>query len=271
MRHPGTPPQHSQIARLSFRFYAQLNDFLPAERRGATFAHAVSGPASVKDAIEALGVPHPEVDLILVNSEPAGFGHIVRDGDWISVYPTFGSLDVPASARVGTSPPDPVRFVADVHLGKLARSLRLAGFDVAVIDDDAKLAQASASGGRVALTRDVGLLKRAIIRWGHWLRSTDPRVQFVEVLQRFALGERVAPFTRCLQCNTELVRALRGEVIEDIPARVAERNDDFRRCAGCGRVYWRGSHYERLREYLSAAVEQARGTRRVELPPSSYR
>ena len=180
-----------------FRFYGPLNDFLPWQFRHNRFMHPLRGPASVKDAIEALGVPHPEVDVIVVNGQAADFSYRMQDGDDVAVYPAFHSVDITGLRRVGTDPPQPVRFVLDIHLRKLAALLRLAGFDARLLADDAEVAKVSAREGRVALTRDVGLLKRSIIEHGYWVRQTNPELQFVEVLQRFDLANRMDPFVRC--------------------------------------------------------------------------
>ena len=247
----------SLMIALCFRFYAQLNDFLPAVRRHRRFKYGLASPASVKDVIESLGVPHPEVDVIVVNGTPVDFTYRVRDGDEVSVYPTFTAIDLSGLGRVGVTPVDPVRFVVDVHLGKLASLLRLAGFDAIVMDDDEEAAHRAARDGRVLLTRDVGLLKRAVVAVGYWVRSTNPGEQLAEVLDRYDLLERTDPFTRCIRCNTTLIAADAAEVASRILPRTREAFDDFRECPGCGRVYWRGSHYEQLVAVLERARTRA--------------
>lgn len=239
-----------------FRFYGQLNDFLPASWRYSRFARPLHAPASVKDVIESLGVPHPEVDVITVNGEAADFTYRVRAGDHIAVYPVFRKMDIDGLRRVGTDPPRPVRFALDVHLRKLASLLRLAGFDAVLLTEDAEVAEVSAGEGRVALTRDVGLLKRSIIQHGRWIRHTDPERQFVEVLERFDLLDEMRPFTRCMECNTPLVAVAAASVADRLPAETSEAFADFRRCPGCERVYWQGSHYVRLVQLLERARHQ---------------
>jgi uncharacterized protein len=236
-----------------FRFYGQLNDFLPWPFRHGRFTHSLRGPASVKDVIEALGVPHPEVDVIVVNGLPADFTHRMRDDDEVAVYPVFHSVEISGLDRVGVDPPQPVRFVLDVHLRKLASLRRRAGFDALLLIDDAEVAHASAADGRVALTRDVGLLKRSIIQHGYWIRQTNPELQFVEVLQRFDLADRMDPFVRCMECNTLLVPVDVDVVAERLPPGTRECFSQFHRCPGCDRVYWQGSHYERLVRLLEDA------------------
>jgi uncharacterized protein len=249
------------LAELSFRFYGQLNDFLPPPQRGRRFTHRLRAPASVKDVIEALGVPHPEVDVILVDGESVDFTHRLQGGEEVVVYPVFRTMDIGPVGRTGSDPPSPVRFVLDVHLRKLAALLRLAGFDATLLDDDAEVAHAAADEGRVALTRDVGLLKRSVVRHGHWVRHTDPELQLAEILERFDLAGRIAPFLRCTRCNTLLVAVDAGAVADRLPPRTRECFHHFHECPGCGRVYWRGSHYDRLVRLL----ERARST-----PPPAF-
>jgi uncharacterized protein with PIN domain len=239
--------------KVSFRFYAQLNDFLAPARRGERFAHVLQNVTSVKDAIEALGVPHPEVDLILINGVAEDFATHLHDGDDVSVYPSFRSLDVAGLRRAGPNPPDPVRFALDDHLGKLVSLLRLAGFDAVTVREDVDLANTAARENRVALTRDVALLKRSVVRHGYWVRQTNPQRQLAEILERFGLIDRMDPFTRCLRCNTALVRADADAVADRLLPRIRLGFREFRRCPGCERIYWRGSHYEPLRRVLERA------------------
>jgi uncharacterized protein with PIN domain len=242
---------------VTVRFYGALNDFLPRARRGVRFAHHLRAPASVKDTIEAIGVPHPEVDLILLNGDPVDFSALVSGDDDLSVYPRFVGIELDAVTHVGEMPADATRFALDVHLSKLASWLRLAGFDVVVIADDAELAKSGGEDARIVLTRDVALLKRGIVRYGAWIRSTDPEWQLAEVLQRFDLAPAVSPFTRCMQCNSPLVTADAAAVSDRLPPRTRERFSNFRECSGCGRVYWQGSHYPRLCAALELAVSRA--------------
>jgi uncharacterized protein len=233
------------MTHVTFRFYGPLNDFLPVPRRHQRLTHSIPGAASVKDAIEALGIPHPEVDVLLVNGQPRDFTYRLADGDDVSVYPARSS-EVGSVPRIGVDPPEPIRFVLDVHLRKLASLLRLTGFDAKVSEEDADVANASAQEERVALTRDVGLLKRSIVRYGYWVRHTDPELQLVEVLRRFGLADRTEPFTRCLRCNTRLAAADAARVADRLLPGTRSCFQEFRECPGCGRIYWQGSHYSRL-------------------------
>lgn len=250
----GSRAASGAMIRVGFRFYGVLNDFLPRHRHQRRFIWATAATTSVKDAIEALGVPHPEVDVIVVNGTPEVFAYRLRDGDNVSVYPLFRSIDVAGIRRVGGVPPRPIRFVVDAHLSKLASLLRLCGFDALVVAGGAEVAELATRDGRVALTRDVAVLKRGGIRHGYFVRRTDPEGQLVEILERFDLIEGMEPFTRCLRCNTAVVVADLEAVADRLPPRTRAIVRQVHHCPGCGRLYWHGSHYSRL----AALVERAR-------------
>jgi len=249
--------QKPQIAR--FRFYAELNDFLPPPRRQRSFAHSFELSGSVKDMIESLGVPHPEVDLILANGQSVDFSYLVKDGDRISVYPVFETLDITPLVRLRPHPLRETRFVLDVHLGRLASYLRMLGFDTLYRNDydDPELAHISSSQNRILLTRDRGLLKRSIVTHGYCLRQTNPREQLLEVLRRFDLFRAIHPFNRCLRCNGRLEPVDKAAVVDHLPAKVEKYYDDFRRCRSCGQIYWKGSHYERMRRFIDGVLQYA--------------
>lgn len=240
------------MKRVSIRFYAELNDFLPPERRGAAFDHFFSGQPAVKDLIESLGVPHTEVDLILVNGESAEFSHKVRGGDRISVYPVFEAIDISPLLRVRPAPLREVCFVIDTHLGKLASYLRMMGFDALYSNSfsDDTLARISAGERRILLTQDKGLLKRSKVTHGYYVRASNPQLQLVEVLRRFDLFEMIQPFQRCMRCNEVLEPVSKEEVIERLPEKVRKHYHEFWLCRSCRRVYWKGSHYERMRGFI---------------------
>ncbi len=189
-----------------FRFYAELNDFLPPERRFAEFAYDFLDVAAVKDRIESFGVPHTEVDLILANSEPVDFAYRVRDGDRISVYPVFEAFDIGGLSRLRPEPLRDPRFVLDVHLGRLAAYLRMLGFDTLYWREcaDERLAEVSRAEHRILLTRDLGLLKRGAVTHGHYVRATHARQQLAEVVERFDLARLMKPFSRYMKCNAAL-------------------------------------------------------------------
>jgi hypothetical protein len=244
------------MPRATFRFYEELNDFLGPERRKRAFEHGFEGRPAIKDTIEALGVPHTEIDLILVDGEPVGFAHRLLGGERVAVYPTFESIDIGSINRLRPHPLRVPRFVLDTHLGKLARLLRLLGFDTlwAADADDPELARLACEQERILLTRDRGLLKRSIVTRGYCPRSSDPAQQAREVVRRFDLAPAARPFTRCLRCNGTLEPASAASVREAVPPRVRQRTDRYCRCAACGRVYWEGSHTAALRQRVASLI-----------------
>jgi len=196
-------PHASPQSTCEFRFYEELGDFLAPERRKRSFLHAFDGTPSVKDRIESLGVPHTEVDLILVDGEPVPFSHRLNGGERVAVYPMFERFELGQANRLRPTPLREPRFVLDVHLGRLASYLRLLGFDTLYRNDyeDDELLRISRDQHRILLSRDTGLLKRSAVTHGAFLHETDPRRQLREVLDRFQLDTRIAPFTRCARCN----------------------------------------------------------------------
>lgn len=242
----------------TFRFYAELNDFLSPERRKMAFSHPVAPRASVKDVIEALGVPHTEVELILVNGVPVGFGYTVLPADRISVYPAFRSLE-PCCPLLLRPRLQDFRFVLDTHLGRLARYLRMLGFDALYESacDDHRLSGISARSRRVLLTRDRGLLKRGEVTYGYFVRATEPRTQLVEVFRRFNLFHAVAPFRRCMCCNFLLEPVSKESVCDRLPRRTGQRYNDFFICRSCDRVYWAGSHHEHMQRFIERMLRSA--------------
>jgi len=255
MRTPAQPSSSAPLpaAEAQFRFYEELNDFLAPALRKRAFAYRFNGTPSVKDAIEAIGVPHVEVDLVLVDGESVDFRRRLAGGERVAVYPVFERLDIAPLTRLRASPLRQPRFVLDGHLGKLARYLRLLGFDTLYGSDrdDAAIVALSVAESRIILTRDKGLLKHAVVTRGHWVRSTAARRQLQEIVQAFDLTGSARPFTRCMRCNALLEQAAKDAIAARLPPRVRAHFDAFAQCPACHRVYWRGSHYERLRTLVA--------------------
>ncbi|HXZ48049.1 MAG TPA: Mut7-C RNAse domain-containing protein [Usitatibacter sp.] len=231
------------------RFYEELNDFLPPGSRKRPLTVEIDRARSVKDAIESLGVPHTEVDLVIVDGASVGFGHLLRGGERVAVYPTFEALDIAPLVRLRPSPLRDPRFVADTHLGKLARHLRMAGFDTLYGNDwdDDRIVAVSSGERRTILTRDKALLRRREVERGYWVRADESERQLAEVVRALQLESLLAPFTRCRECNAPLEEVPRESVLDRVPEKVRGLYERFRRCPGCGRVYWEGTHYERMK------------------------
>ena len=230
------------------RFYEELNDFLSPDRHKKEFGRILPETTSVKDLIEGCGVPHTEVDLILVNGEPSDFDRQIVDGDRVSVYPIFESLDISDVTRLQERPLRNPRFLVDVNLGKLAGLMRMAGFDTAYRNDagDDELVEQMLEEDRALLTRDRRLLMRRAVQKGYLVRSDHPPDQLGEVIRRFDLAGMVRPFTRCMHCNGLLHPVDKEKVMHRLRPLTKRYYDTFSQCSGCRRIYWRGSHYERL-------------------------
>jgi len=234
------------VARL--RLHGDLEGLLPPPRRGKPVEQGYQGTAAVKDVVEAAGVPHPEVDYLLVDGTPVLLGQRISGDVSVEVFP-HGVPPVPLPAvRAGLPFPEPLRFVLDVHLGRLATDLRMLGFDALWSNaaEDAALARIASSEDRVLLTRDLGLLKRGEVRHGYFPRATGTGGQLTEVVRRFRLLARAQPFSRCLRCNGLLLPVEKSEVLGELPPCVREEQETFRRCQGCRQVYWKGTHHAEM-------------------------
>ncbi len=241
--------------RVDIRFYAELCDLLAPEHRAGRISHRVVATQSVKDLVESYGVPHTEVDVILVAGESVDFAHRPVAGDRISVYPVFESFDIKPLVRLRPEPLRETRFVLDGHLGKLARRLRLFGFDCAYANDpvDDDLIEISNAERRILLTRDRFLLRHRAVTHGYLLRSDQPAEQVGEVVRRFQLSGSIEPFTRCPACNGVLVPVEKAAIEDRLPPRTRRYYKEFRTCPTCGHDYWRGAHHARLEKMVAEA------------------
>jgi hypothetical protein len=249
------------VLRIAVRLYGGLVDFLPPARRGGELERRVPEPTTTKDLLEALGVPHTEVELVLLNGEPVGFGRLVADGDRLAAYPHFYALDGASVAPLRPLLPPEPRFVLDAHLGRLAGYLRMLGFDALYANDgrDDVLAALAAREGRVLLTRDRGLLKRAAVVHGFYVRSDQPERQLAEVVDRFELAGAASPFRRCMRCNGQLEAVGKAAVEHRLEPKTRRYYEEFARCRACGRVYWPGSHHDRMLRLVARVLGAGRG------------
>ncbi|MBI2509221.1 MAG: Mut7-C ubiquitin/RNAse domain-containing protein [Betaproteobacteria bacterium] len=238
------------MATATFLFHGELAEFLARGRRGGAFSHSCARAATVKHAIESLGVPHTEAGRLTVNDRAATLARIVREGDAIEVFPHRA-----ADACPGEAP----SFIADAHLGGLARLLRMLGFDTLFENayTDRQILEIAGRERRVLLTRDRELLKCRDVLRGCYVHARKPGAQFEEVVVRYALARHAKPFTLCLHCNFRLEAAARSAVAERVPAPIVERYAEFVCCAGCRRIYWQGSHWERMRAMLGGVLAEA--------------
>jgi hypothetical protein len=244
--------------KIYIRFYEELNDFLPKEKKKKRFTHSFIDRTSVKDLIESLGVPHTEVDLILVNGKSENFNYLINDGDDISVYPVFESLDISDVQHLRAKPLRKPKFICDVHLGKLARNLRMFGIDVHYKNflNDEEIVKISLDEKRTILTRDTGLLKRADVTHGYFIRNDEPEKQTAEVISRFSLMKLVKPFTLCLDCGSKLVKINKKDILHLIPENVKQAQNKFFYCVNCKKIFWAGSHINNMTLFIKEMINQ---------------
>ncbi len=242
--------------RCTFRFYAELNDFLPPSLRQKPFEYSFDGKPSVKDAIEANGVPHTEVELILINGESKDFTCHLTGNERISVYPVFESVDIRPVLKVRLRPLRDPRFVLDVHLGTLARRLRLLGFDALYENDyhDQQIIRIAESDKRIILTRDKGILKNRRVSHGYYIRATHPDDQIREVVERLDLKTEIRPFTRCIHCNGLLHSVEKNRIVDELEPLTQKYYHDFLQCERCGKIYWEGTHVEKMKAWLMSFI-----------------
>lgn len=235
-----------------FRFYEELNDFLPPEKRKIQFEYSFLDRTTIKDMIESMGVPHTEIDLILINSKSVDFSYIVQDNDVINVYPVFESFDISEIQHLRPKPLREPIFVLDVHLGRLAKYMRMLGFDVIYKNNynDDNMVKISLDEKRTIITKDKEILKRNTVTHGYWIRNENPEEQLKEVIGRFHLINQIKEFSRCLECNSPLNKVEKGNIINQVPSKVKEWHNEFYKCPGCNKIYWRGSHYEKMKEMI---------------------
>lgn len=238
-----------------FRFYEELNDFLPIQKRKMTFAFEFKAGENVQSVIQKIGVPHTEIDLILVNGESVGFSYVLQSNDQVSVYPVFETLDIHPIVKLHTKPLRVVRFIADSHLGKLAKYLRMLGFDTLYDNhyQDEFIVHLSVKEHRIIITRDKHLLHNTHITHGYWLREDEPRMQLKEIVQHFQLTD-IKPFSRCLECNYE-IKPVQYEAIRALLP--SDHEHEFKnpsQCIKCRKVYWEGSHYNRMQEFIKSIM-----------------
>jgi uncharacterized protein with PIN domain len=245
--------------KVRLRFHGDLNVFLRSRAGDAVIERRLAEKTSIKDIIESCGVPHPEVDLILVDEQTVGFDYTLANDAKVEVFPVENRDTNRTEKRLQTI--SIARFVTDGHLGGLTRNLRLLGFDVAYPKnaDDGQLLDVMSRENRALLTRDRRLLMHGIVQHGYCPRSQNADEQTIEVIRRFDLLELIAPFTRCLRCNALLEAAAKADVIDRLEPLTKIYYDQFRRCPDCKQIYWSGSHFPKLQKRIEEIRSRAQG------------
>jgi uncharacterized protein with PIN domain len=240
------------MSEITITFMGELNDFISLQDKFKLISYSISFPSSIKDVIESLGVPHPEVDLIIVNNQAVDFSYQITDGDDFSIYPY--NLQ-PQKLRIQHLIPsinNIPTFILDSHLGKLASYLRMLGFDTDYNNkyEDQRLAEISSRENRILLSRDIGLLKRKVVKRGYFIRSKIPRDQLIEIIHRFKLRNKITPFKRCIQCNGSLNHIAKSTIEMRLQEKTKQYYDEFMICDMCSKIYWKGSHFDRMKDFI---------------------
>jgi uncharacterized protein with PIN domain len=245
--------------KVRLRFHGDLSVFLESKAGDAVIERRLAEKTSIKDVIESCGVPHPEVDLILVDEQTVGFDHTLANDAKVEAFPVGNCRTYRTEKQLQTI--RIVRFVADGHLGSLTRNLRLLGFDVAYRQnaEDRQLLEVMVRENRALLTRDRRLLMHGIVQHGYCPRSQNADEQTIEVVRRFDLSELITPFTRCLRCNAPLEAAAKADIIDKLEPLTKIYYDQFRRCPDCKQIYWMGSHFPKLQRRVEEIRSRARG------------
>ena len=240
-----------------FRFYAELNDFFAENMKQKSQTVEFLIPGSVKDMIESLGVPHTEIDLIIVNGESVDFTYHVQGMDIVHVYPVFETFDISPIIKLHPEPLRNPRFITDCHLGRLAKYMRLLGFDTFYKTDleDSTIVQISIDDTRIILTKDRGLLKRNMVTHGYYVRDSNPKNQIIEVVRRFDLSSMIKPFTRCIKCNGNISPIRKELVIDRLLEKTKATYSDFFICNECDQIYWKGSHYDKMLNLVNSMID----------------
>jgi len=249
---PGDSTNNKLLKSITFRCYAELNDFLPQEHRQRQFVYPLKTPVTLGEALESLRIPLSEVDLVLVNGQPVSLNQRLYENDFVSVFPAFEILDI--SELKGDRRPAlrVTRFILDAHLGKLAKYLRMLGFDTLYRNDygDKEIIELAVNEKRIILTRDKLLLQSKRVTHGYYIRATEKHEQLREVVQKFDLYGQFKSFTRCMTCNAELVPKSRKEIGHLVQEDILQLFIEFYYCPACRKVYWKGSHFKRMESFI---------------------
>lgn len=249
---PDQGNSNNLLKNITFRCYAELNDFLPQEHRQRQFVQALKTPVTLGEALESLQLPLSEVDLVLVNGRPGSLDHRLYENDYISVFPSFETLDISKLKGEQTPALRLTRFILDAHLGKLAKYLRMLGFDTLYRNDygDKEIINIALKEKRIILTRDKLLLQSRRVTHGYYVRSTEKHKQLKEVVGKFDLYSQFKSFSRCMTCNAELILRNKEDVEHLLEEGILQLYKKFYFCPACSKVYWKGSHFKRMETFI---------------------
>jgi uncharacterized protein with PIN domain len=246
----------SDIGSAWLRFYEELNDYLTEKKQKTWFEYRFSGSPTIGEVLHDSGVPASDVDLVLVNGRSMGFSDVIRDGDHISFYPVFEILNITGTTRLRDKPLRDPRFICDAHLGRLARYLRMLGFDTAYSNriSPEEIIEVSKREGRIILSKNIRLTRGEMISRAFWVRSDDPLEQLRELVNKLDLSSLFDTLTRCLECNHKISPIEKSNIIDRLQPNTAKYYEEFYLCPSCNKIYWKGSHYEHMMEFIEREI-----------------
>jgi uncharacterized protein with PIN domain/molybdopterin converting factor small subunit len=244
---------------VSFRFYEELNDYLPEGKRKVGFEYSFTGEVSIRDVFQSMEIPPDEIDLILVNQQSKGLDYMLQDGDRISVYPVFELFDLSGFSQLREKPLRNPRFICDVHLGRLCKYLRMLGWDTLYSNHytPEEMIVLSRQEKRIILSRSYQLTRNKEVTRFYWIRSADPLEQIKDMINKLDLSNRAYPLTRCLNCNHKLVPVEKQEILHRLQALTAKYYSEFFNCPACDQIYWKGSHFENMLDFINNSIQIA--------------
>jgi len=215
------------------------------------------GKRSIKDMIEALGVPHTEVDLILVHGNSVDFTYILQDKDRVSVYPVFESLNISDVTHLRKIPLRRSKFIADINLGNIVKYMRALGLDLfydALLSPH-EIIEISKRENRIILTKSRNLLKFKEVTHGIFIRPGTTIEQIRRIIDYLDIKDDIKPFSRCLRCNSLLSAISKEKILDRIPPKTMEFCDEYVQCQSCDKIYWKGTHFINMTRILKQILD----------------
>jgi len=207
--------------------------------------------------IEALGVPHTEIDLILVNGNSVDFNYILQDEDRVSVYPVFESLNITNVTRLRKLPLRRNKFVADINLGDIVKYMRVLGLDLYYhpLFSTREIIEISKRENRIILTKSRKLLKFKEVSHGIFIRPGTTTEQIRRIIDCLDIKDNINPFSRCLGCNTLLNIVPKEKILDRIPPKTKEFCDEYFQCPSCDKIYWKGTHFIHMKKVVRQILD----------------
>ena len=234
-------------------FHNDLQMLLKKSQAGKVVKYALKRRASLKDIIESQGVPHTEVAQILLGNKELGFAFIPVGGEDIDIFPFSEEISVFNSTLLRPQPMSSLKFMVDINVQKLARNLRIIGFDTSMVPDMRliEIGKVATSEHRIVITRNRELLKCNTVVHGHLVRSEDHVIQLQEVVKLYKIKLHIKPFSRCIACNGDLMSVTKQDIIHRLEPLTRKYFNTFKRCSDCEKIYWQGSHYNQMLKMIT--------------------